>query len=135
LAPRRNGATLSILDHADVVIAVGSADPIGVQRLIRGLTELREAGVAAPVWIVLNRVRKGAVPGDPGTELDSALERFAGQRSAAQLPFDLSNLDAAQAIGKTLAEVSPNSPLRKAVIELARELSGLRAPVRGRRRR
>jgi Flp pilus assembly CpaE family ATPase len=135
MAPRRNGATLSILDAADVVLAVGSADPIGIQRLIRGLTELREAGVAAPVWVVLNRVRKTAVPGDPGVELDAALERFAALRSAAQLPFDLHNLDAAQAVGKTLAEVSPNSVLRKAIIELARELAGIRAPVRGRRRR
>jgi Flp pilus assembly CpaE family ATPase len=135
LAPRRNGATLSVLDGADVVLAVGSADPIGVQRLIRGLTELREAGVAAPVWVVLNRVRKSAVPGDPGAELDAALERFAGVRSAAQLPFDLTNLDAAQAAGKTLAEVSPNSALRKAIIELARELAGVQVPVRGRRRR
>jgi Flp pilus assembly CpaE family ATPase len=133
LAPRRNGATLTVLDHADLVLAVGSADPIGIQRLVRGLTELREAEVTAPVWIVLNRVRKGAVPGDPAVELDAALQRFSGQSSAALLPYDLAGLDGAMALGKTLGEVSPNSGLRRAVIELASAVAGVPVPSRGRR--
>src|SRR5262249_36215411 len=41
MAPRRNGATLGVLELADAVVAVGSADPIGLQRLVRGLVELR----------------------------------------------------------------------------------------------
>ena len=60
IAPRRNGATLAALEAADLVLAVGSADPVGMQRLIRGLDELRELQLAAPVWIVLNRVRPGS---------------------------------------------------------------------------
>ncbi|HEY2042686.1 MAG TPA: hypothetical protein VGH11_08420 [Jatrophihabitans sp.] len=134
LAPRRNGATLAILDHADLVLAVASADPIGVQRLVRGLSELREAEIAAPVWIVLNRVRRGSVPGDPATELDLALDRFVGQRSAALIPYDLSSLDAALAVGKTLGEAVPNSPLRRAVTELASAVAGVTVPRRTRRR-
>ena len=69
MAPRRNGATLAVLDAADVILAVGSADPIGIQRLVRGLSELRDAEVAAPVWVVLNKVRRSVVPGDPAAEL------------------------------------------------------------------
>ena len=88
LAPRRNGATLAVLDDADLVLVVGAADPIGMQRLVRGLAELRDAEVAAPVWVVLNRVRNGVVPGDVGQELRAALERFAGRMPAAMLPFD-----------------------------------------------
>ena len=45
VAPRRNGATLAVLDAADLVLAVGSADPIGMQRLIRGLADLRDTGL------------------------------------------------------------------------------------------
>jgi Flp pilus assembly CpaE family ATPase len=135
LAPRRNGATLAVLDHADLVLAVASADPVGIQRLIRGLSELREAEVSAPVWIVLNRVRKGPVPGEPGAELNAALQRFAGRSAAALLPYDRAGLDTALARGNSLAEASPNSPLRHAVTELAVEIAGARAPVRGRRRR
>ncbi|MGI8681494.1 MAG: AAA family ATPase, partial [Mycobacteriales bacterium] len=41
-APRRNGATLAVLGTADTVLAVGSADPVSLQRLVRGLSQLRE---------------------------------------------------------------------------------------------
>jgi MinD-like ATPase involved in chromosome partitioning or flagellar assembly len=132
MAPRRNGATLAVLDAADVVLAVGSADPIGIQRLVRGLSELRDAEVAAPVWVVLNKVRRSVVPGDPATELTAALDRFAGRRPAALLPNDQPSLDAALIAGKTLGEVRPASPLRQSVITLAGALAGI--PVRRRRR-
>lgn len=35
-APQRNGATLSALQAADIVVVVGGADPVGLQRLVRG---------------------------------------------------------------------------------------------------
>ena len=135
LAPRRNGATLAALEDADLVLAVGSADPVGMQRLVRGLTELRAADIQAPVWIVLNRVRRSVAPGDPETELNVALQRFAGQSSAALLPYDLAALDLAAIAGQTLAEAAPASMLRSAVIELARVICGVPAPKRGRRRK
>ena len=72
LAPRRNGATLAVLDDADLVLVVGAADPIGMQRLVRGLADLRDAEVAAPLWVVLNKVRRGVVPGDVHAELAAA---------------------------------------------------------------
>lgn len=128
MAPRRNGATLAVLDAADVILAVGSADPIGVQRLVRALAELRDAEVGAPVWVVLNKVRRSVVPGDPATELRAALDRFAGRTPAALLPSDPAALDAALVAGQTLGEVRPASPLRQAVIALARSLAGISAP-------
>jgi len=135
LAPRRNGATLAVLSDADLVLAVGSADPIGLQRLVRGLGELRAAGIDTPVWIVLNRVRRGAVAGRPEAELDAALHRFVGQSCAALLPYDLTSLDHAASVGQTLAEAAPASPLRGAVRDLAGVLCGVPAPRRGRRRK
>jgi Flp pilus assembly CpaE family ATPase len=125
LAPRRNGATLAVLDAADVVLAVGAADPIGLQRLIRGLAELRDAEVAAPIWVVLNKVRRGVVPGDPRIELSAALDRFAGRQPAALLPYDPEPLDAALAVGKTLGEARPSSVLRRGALELAAALAGV----------
>jgi len=133
LAPRRNGATLAVLDAADAVVVVGSGDPIGMQRLIRGLADLRDAEVDATLWIALNKVRRGVVPGDPSAELSAALEQFAGRTPAALLPYDREALDAALAIGRTLGEERPSSPLRKAVQGLAMTLSG--RPVAERRRR
>jgi MinD-like ATPase involved in chromosome partitioning or flagellar assembly len=124
-APRRNGATLAVLDEADVIIAVGSADPIGMQRLVRGLGELRDLALSAPVWVVLNRARAGAVPGDPGLELAAALERFAGCTPAAVLPADPRAVDTAIATGRLLSESSPGSPLRHGIIQLAGALAGV----------
>ncbi len=133
LAPRRNGATLSALAAADTVLAVGSADPLGMQRLVRALGELRELDLDGEPWVVLNRVRRGAVPGDPVAELTGALDRFAGRRPAALLPLDQPATDSALAQGKTLAECSRRGVLRAALGELAGELAGV--PASGRRRR
>jgi MinD-like ATPase involved in chromosome partitioning or flagellar assembly len=136
LAPRRNGATLAVLDDADLVLVVGAADPVGMQRLIRGLAELRDAEIEAPLWVVLNRVRRGVAPGDPAAEMRAALERFAGRTAAALLPWDGVGLDTALARGQSLAEAVPDSPLRLAVAELAAAVAGVPVPRRcGRLRR
>ena len=141
LAPRRNGATLAVLDDADAVLVVGAADPIGMQRVVRGLAELRDAEVAATPSVVLNKVRRGVVPGDPRAELSAALELFSGVTPAALLPYDRESLDAALATGRSLGEARPSSPLRKAIAEFAAQLAGAgdtagdAAPLRESRRR
>ncbi|MFN2560957.1 MAG: CpaE family protein [Jatrophihabitans sp.] len=135
LAPRRNGATLAVLDDADLIVVVGAADPIGMQRLVRGLAELRDTEVAAPMWVVLNRVREGVVPGNAPAELTAALERFAGRTPAALLPADTRSLDAALAMGRLLSESNPASPFRRAIAELAAGLAGMPSASSSRRRR
>jgi Flp pilus assembly CpaE family ATPase len=135
LAPRRNAATLTVLDHADVLLVVGAADPVGMQRLIRALAELRDTEIAGPAWIVLNRVRRGVVPGDPAAELTAALHRFAGREPAALLAYDQDALDAALVTGRSLAEARPNCTLRAQLAELAASLAGVRQPPVRRRRR
>jgi Flp pilus assembly CpaE family ATPase len=134
LAPRRNGATLAVLEAADVVVTVGAGDPIGMQRLVRALADLRERELPAPVWVVLNKVRGGVVPGDPAAELTGALERFAGCAPAALLPLDQESVDAALATGRSLAEARAASPLRRAVGDLAAALTGAPARPKARRR-
>jgi MinD-like ATPase involved in chromosome partitioning or flagellar assembly len=134
IAPRRNGATLAALEVADLVLAVGTADPVGMQRLIRGLDELTALQLPGPVAVVLNRVRPGSVPGKPEVELTAALQRFAGRSVTAFLPYDLTAADRALVAGKVLAEVAGSSPLRTALVELAATVSGRPAPARGRRR-
>ena len=63
MAPRRNGATLAVLADADVLLAVGSCDPAGLERLIRGLAELADAlPEAAP------RVRAESLPAIGGID-------------------------------------------------------------------
>jgi MinD-like ATPase involved in chromosome partitioning or flagellar assembly len=135
IAPRRNGATLAILDVADLIVVVGAADPLGLQRLARGLTELRDAEVSATSWVLLNKVRGNVVPGNLESELAEALRRFTGRVPAGFLPFDPEALDLALAAGKTLAEARPSSPLRRAVVEVAAAIAGVQTPASRRHRR
>lgn len=135
LAPRRNGATLTVLAQADVVLAVGSADPVGLARLVRGLAELHEAVPGVSPRVVVNRVRGTAVPGDAGDEVRAALLRYAGVHDVLLVPHDVAALDAALASGRTLAEAAPASPVRTALLGLARDLAGAPAPIRTSHRR
>lgn len=121
-APLRNGAALVTLAAADVVIAVGSADPVGLQRLIRTLPEVRERAPRAALRVVVNHVRRGPVGRNPERRLLESLERHAGVSSAVLVPADRAALDATLAAGRTLAEVASSSPARAALRSLAVEL-------------
>jgi MinD-like ATPase involved in chromosome partitioning or flagellar assembly len=124
-APRRNGATLAVLDVADTVVAVGSADPVGLQRLVRGLGELREAVPGVQPVVVVNRLRASAVPGDAAAEIRTALRRYAGVEQVRLVPLDVPALDSAVATGRTLVEIAPASAARLALADLAAEIVGV----------
>ncbi|MHB8341809.1 MAG: AAA family ATPase [Mycobacteriales bacterium] len=134
-APRRNGATLAVLAAADQVLAVGSADPVGLARLVRGLGTVREVREGArpdgpdggSLGVVFNRVRPGLAPGEPAREYTAALVRHAGVAPLALLPYDQPAADAALGSGRTLVEAAPASQLRRALAGLARQAGQLPA--------
>jgi MinD-like ATPase involved in chromosome partitioning or flagellar assembly len=133
MAPRRNGATLTTLALADDVVVVGGCDPVGLQRLVRGLQELGTVQ-APPPTVCVNRVRAGAVGSNPEQRVSEALARFAGVAGVLFVPDDPAALDAALLEGRALVECAPGSPVRPAVRSLAERVVGV--PVgRGRRRR
>ncbi len=132
-APRRNGATLTVLAQADTVLAVGTADPVGLQRLVRGLADLRDVLPGVTPVVVVNRLRASAIPGDAEAEVRQALRRYAGVEALHVLPADPASLDAAVAAGTTLVESAPQSPARRALQELAAAVTGVPAPARRRR--
>lgn len=123
LAPRRNGATLAALADADLVVVVGSADRLGLRRLVTALGELREAVPEARTAVVCNRVRASAVP---ESEVRAVLRRQAGVVPVACLPWDGAALDGALARGRPLVQAAPDAPLRRALEALAAELVGAR---------
>src|SRR4029079_1821141 len=108
-APRRNGATLATVLAADTVIAVGTADPVGVQRLVRALGDLREVVPGVEPLVVLTKVRRGVVGAEPHKQLSEALERYAGVREIMFLPYEREPLDDALRQGRLLADVAPES--------------------------
>lgn len=124
-APQRNGATLSALQAADLVVVVGGADPVGLQRLVRGLEDLRDAAVPVPAarLVVVNRVRDSAIGRHAESQIRDALARYAGVDDVHLVPDDPVGLDAALLAGRVLAECAPASPARVG-------FSGLAARVR-----
>lgn len=118
LAPRRNAATLAALGAADRVLAVGSADPVGLARLLRGHAELADAVDPREVMTVVNRVRSSAIGANPGAQVRQTLLRFGSLDDPVLVPWDGAAFDAAVLAGKTLPEVSPRSPARHAIREL-----------------
>jgi MinD-like ATPase involved in chromosome partitioning or flagellar assembly len=134
-APRRNGATLAVLEAADEVVCVSGADPVALQRTVRALAELREVLPEVEPVVVVNQVRRGPVPGNTRQEIAAALSRFTGREVRAFLPADRKSTDAALAAGRTLAEVAPQSPLRSGLRSLAADLSGAPVPRERRSRR
>ena len=132
LAPRRNAATLTSLAVADQVLAVGSGDPIGLQRLVRGLQELGTVASPSPT-VVINKVRSSAVGPRPESRIRDALTRFAGIDDLRFIPDDPASLDGALLAGQSLAEAAPDSDVRKTLVALASEICGVPAPHPGRR--
>lgn len=134
-APRRNGATLSALAGADVVVVVGAGDPVGLQRVVRGLAELAEgprtgASGAGRRVVVVNRVRATAAGPRPDDAVRDALRRYAGLDDVHVLPDDPAVCDAALLAGRSVVEhAPPAAPLRRAVARLADAVLAAAAPV------
>ncbi|MDQ1293248.1 MAG: hypothetical protein QG608_1129 [Actinomycetota bacterium] len=124
VASRRGDATLSPLREADLVLAVGQANPVGLHRLVRGLSELQALlPVDRRVRVVVNRVRPGAVGSSPERRVTQALRQFAGVHDPVLVPDDPAAHDRALLRGLPLTRVATDSPARRAVQSLAGCLS------------
>lgn len=133
VAPRRNATTLVSLEAADELLVIGSGDPVGLQRLVRCIQDLDRLPCPVP-QVVVNKVRASAVGSRPERRITEALSRFAGLEELTYLPWDQEALDAAMLAGTTLREAAPQSPLRRALLELARSRADAPAASRSSRR-
>ena len=123
--PARNQLTLGALEVADEVLVVGSADPVGLSRLARGLVELREITVA-PLHVVINRMRPTL--GWSEKEIAGMVAGFARLVGLHFLPDDRTAVDRSLVTGRMLLETG-ESPLTRAVAALVDALVPA-APVR-----
>lgn len=115
----RNTMTLEALASADALVVVGSADPVGLARLARGLVELREATEPRPLHVVVNRMR-GSL-GWSEQEVASMVAGFGGLAGIHFLPDDRGATDRALLAGRTLAELG-DSTLSRAMTSLVDRL-------------
>jgi MinD-like ATPase involved in chromosome partitioning or flagellar assembly len=128
-APRRNAATVSALEAADLVVVVGSGDPVGIQRLVRALGELTDQGLAASRVVLVNRVRASVAGPRPAEAVAQALARYAGVTDACLVPEDRPALDAALLEARTLREAVPGSPARRALASVALRVEQALSPA------
>jgi hypothetical protein len=125
--PPRNQMTLAALGQADEVVVVGSADPVGLSRLARGLVEVREVTAGAPVRVVVNRMRSSL--GWSEKDIAGMVEGFTRLVGLHFLPDDRPTVDRALVAGRTPAEVG-DSPLGRAVGDLVDAVAPGSVPVR-----
>lgn len=117
-APRRNAATLAALGASDHVVAVGSADPVGLSRFLRAHVDLIELLETDRVTVVMNRIRASAIGLNPAAQVSRALRRFGGILAPIMVPHDQAAFDAAVLSGRTLRDVAGRSAARQAISRL-----------------
>lgn len=130
-APRRNGATLEVLQDADLVVVVGAADPLSLGRLIRAVHELSVVVPGVRPYVVINRVRESL--GWSVADMVQTVSRATGVSTVRTLPDDRQACDKAIVHGRTLTEVASDAKLTRAFASMAAELAGV--PDTARRRR
>ena len=101
-------------------LVVGSADPVGLSRLARGLVELRELTDGAPVHVVVNRMRPSL--GWSEKNIAGMVTGFARLAGLYFLPDDRGAVDRALVAGRTLVE-SGDSPLVRALARVVDALT------------
>lgn len=128
--PRRNAATLAVLEEADVVVAVLTPDPTGVSRFVRAYGELRSAAPAAAVHVVVNKARPQVVGIDVRGQLARVLSRYCGIDRFWMVPWDAKACDAAVLAAQPVARVRGRSGLAGAVRRLVGEAIDPPVPAR-----
>ena len=130
--PGRNLLTTEALAVADEVLVVGTADPVGLSRLVRGLVELRETVGPVPARLVVNRMRPTL--GWSEQDVISMVAGFARPVGLHFLPDDRDAVDRALVTGRTLTETAPESPVVRALTELADAVTSTEATTSAARR-
>ena len=131
LEPGRGAVTADLVSHADVILVVGGADPVGVRRLLQLLDEMGASmNPAGRVEVVINRVRASAAGPSPQQALREALARFGGLEDIVLLPDDAATADACLLQGCTVLEQVPASALGKALSALVDRIDPQVAAVR-----
>jgi len=123
--PGRNDLTREILEMADDIVLVGSADPVGLSRLARASVDLHEFRPDPPVRLVVNRMRPTL--GWREADVVAMLAGFGASLGVHFLPDDQAAVDRALVAGRLLTE-SGESAITRALASVLDAMAG--APVR-----
>jgi MinD-like ATPase involved in chromosome partitioning or flagellar assembly len=121
-SPRRNQATLEILTSSDEVVAVASADVIGIARFIQSLESLRSCVGQARLVVVANRVRDSRAAN--ASVVQHTLHRFAGLTEITVVNDDRQTFATAVDLAVPLCVSAPKSVVRGQIVKLTQGLMG-----------
>ncbi|WP_158296616.1 AAA family ATPase [Nocardioides albidus] len=119
--PERNGLTREAVEVADEIVLVGSADPVGLARLARALTDLHEHVPDPRVRLVVNRMRPTL--GWREADVVTMLAGFGPHLDVHFLPDDQAAVDRALVAGRLLVE-SGESALTRGIARLLDAMAG-----------
>lgn len=117
--PRRNAATIAALRSADHIVAVATADGVGIARFIRAYEELRAIVGATPIHVVINRVRSSALGLDAKGQIRRTLARFSGIEEILFLPHEADIADGAALHSRSITDIAPRSAFAAGIRRLA----------------
>ena len=114
----RNCASRTALEVADQAIAVFSADPIGVRRLVDSFQNLSE--LFAKPLLVANRLRASSLGPSARQQIEDAVMQLCRHEVAAFVALDIDSCDKALMQAVPLAMMKRTSKARQAIAQLAR---------------
>ena len=114
----RNCTSRTALEVADQAIAVFSADPIGVRRLVDSFQNLSELFVK-PI-LVANRLRGSSLGASARQQIEDAVMQLCRLEVAAFISLDIDSCDKAIMQSVPLAMMKRTSKARQAIAQLAR---------------
>ena len=124
LGTRRNQLSLSVLQRADVVLAIANADQVSISRLVQGLPRLFEL-VNGRVIVVINRMRTTAIGQNAKRQI---LEVLSNQINSTPMdvvfvPDDPRACDEALLAGEPVTAHRNRSAFAKGIRELASRIN------------
>lgn len=124
LEPGRYAMAAGLLEQADSVIVVGSADPVGIHRLVHFLADLSSlVTLTGKQHLVVNRVRSSAAGPAAEQAVREAVRRFSGVEELTLIPDNQAVVDRCVLEGRTIFEGAPGSEIARALAALAQEIS------------
>jgi len=120
-APHRAAAAVTALAAASHVVIVGSADPLGMVRLVEAVTRL-DLPADLPRTVVLNRCGARAFRGARREDLLAVIARTAPSAQVQWLPEDGRRCAAAVLHGVPLAGIAPRCRLRRQLRQMSAAL-------------
>jgi MinD-like ATPase involved in chromosome partitioning or flagellar assembly len=122
--PERNGLTREAVEIADELVLVGAADPVGLARLARALTEVHELLPEPRLRVVVNRMRPTL--GWREADVVAMLAGFGAPLDVHFLPDDQAAVDRALVAGRLLVETGDGA-LTRAIAGVLDAIAGVPA--------